>query len=72
MLAPTGALHWIVRCDQDQREIGRAAVGQGGLAFEVPAGCPAQWLELNASASDFGLQAETSIGPMALQRVGGQ
>lgn len=67
----SGALQWIVRCDQDQTEIGRAAVGQGRLAFEVPANCAAQWLELSARASDFGRQAETSIGPMALERVSG-
>lgn len=65
-----GALHWLIRCDQGPGELARAAVGQGGLSFEVPASCPAQWLELNARASDFGRQSEISIGPMALRRMG--
>jgi hypothetical protein len=65
-----GALYWVVRCDQGQGELARAAAGRGGLVFEVPASCPAQWLELNARESDFGRQAETSIGPMRLDGLG--
>jgi hypothetical protein len=65
----SGALHWLVRCDQGAGEITRAPVGQGGLTFTVPAGCPAQWLELNGRASDFGRQSDTAIGPVALSRV---
>ena len=68
----SGALHWLVRCDKGTGELARAAVRQGGLAFGVPAGCPAQWLELTARATDFGRQAETSIGPLSLARMGGQ
>lgn len=65
----SGALYWLVRCDQGAGEITRAPVGQGGLTFTVPTGCPAQWLELNGRASDFGRQSDTAIGPVALSRV---
>ena len=63
------ALFWLVRCDGGSTELGRAPVRQNGLRFEVPAGCPAQWLELVGTASDFGREAETTIGAMTLSRV---
>ena len=63
----SGAIHWLVRCDSGNAgEIGRAPAGRGGLVFVVPGGCGAQWLELNARASDFGREADMSIGPVTL------
>ena len=68
----SGALYWLLRCDGGAGEITRAPVGQGGLNFTVPGGCPAQWLELNGRASDFGRESETAIGPLRLARVTSQ
>ena len=68
----SGALYWLLRCDTDAGEITRAPIWQGGMAFTVPAGCPAQWLELNGRASDFGRQSETAIGPLSLSKVAPQ
>ena len=66
------ALFWLVRCDGRPGELGRAPVRQNGLRFDVPADCPAQWLELVGTASDFGREAETSIGALTLSRVTGR
>lgn len=64
------SLLWQVRCDgPSPTEIGRASIRQGGLTFDVPANCPAQWLEIVGRASDFGREAETSIGTLSLTRV---
>ena len=64
------SLLWLVRCDgPPPAELGRATIRPGGLAFEVPANCPAQWLELVGRASDFGREAETTIGPLRLTGV---
>ena len=68
----SGALFWLLRCDGGAGEITRAPVGQSGLAFTIPAGCPAQWLELNGRASDFGRESETAIGPLRLARAAPQ
>lgn len=68
----SGALQWAVRCEGREGELARAAAGKAGLAFAVPADCPAQWLELVGRASDFGQQADLLIGPLALARAGGR
>ncbi len=64
------SLFWHVRCDgPSPSELGRAPIRQGGVTFEVPGNCPAQWLELNGRASDFGREVETAIGPLSLTMV---
>ncbi len=68
---PAGLLLWQVRCASGRQpaEIARAPARSGGLAFTVPADCPAQWLELNGRASDFGSETELAIGPMSLSQA---
>jgi hypothetical protein len=64
------SLQWQIRCDGPApSEIGRASIHEGGLTFDVPANCPAQWLEIVGRASDFGREAEISIGTLSLTRV---
>jgi hypothetical protein len=64
-------LFWQVRCaSAPSTEFGRAPAKGGRLPFAVPANCPAQWLELNGRASDFGSETELTIGPLTLSRVG--
>ena len=64
------SLLWLVRCDgPSPAELGRVPIHQAGVTFEVSGNCPAQWLELNGRASDFGREVETAIGPLSLTRV---
>ena len=68
---PADLLFWEVRCASGKppAEIARVPAGRGSLEFVVPANCPAQWLELNGRASDFGRETELAIGPLSLSRV---
>ena len=69
------ALYWSVRCDEGAaQEIARIRLDQaaaGGLAFQVPQGCPAQWLELSGSSSDMPQQSDVTITGLALVREAG-
>lgn len=67
------ALYWTVRCARGPAEIGRVRLDRtgGGFRFEVPGGCPAQWLELVGSAADVAQQSNVVLSKLALRRVGG-
>lgn len=69
---PADLLFWQVRCASGRQpaEIARSPARRGRFEFEVPANCPAQWLELNGQTSDFGRETELVIGPLSLSRVG--
>jgi hypothetical protein len=42
-----------------------------GLSFQVPANCPAQWLELSGRSGDVAQQSEVTITRLSLSRAGG-
>jgi hypothetical protein len=66
-------LIWTVRCDKAPAELSRVDLGAAasrGWAFEIPANCPAVWLELSGSSSDVPQQAEASITGLRLDRAG--
>jgi hypothetical protein len=66
-------LIWTIRCDKAPAELSRVDLGAAasrGWAFEIPANCPAVWLELSGSSSDVPQQAEASITGLRLDRAG--
>lgn len=67
------SIYWLVRCDKANTELGRVRVDLAarGLTFEVPAGCPAQWLELTGSAPDLPQQSDVTVTELSLTRGGG-
>lgn len=66
------SLYWLVRCDKATTELGRVRVDMAmrGWVFQVPAGCPAQWLELIGSATDLPQQSDVTITGLSLTRGG--
>lgn len=67
------ALRWSVRCDRSADPF--ASVGFDQLAsrawtFEVPANCPAQWVELSGRSGDIAQQSDVTITGLSLTRVG--
>lgn len=67
------SLYWLVRCDKAKGELGRVRLDLAarGWTFEVPAGCPAQWLELTGSAPDLPQQSDVTVTGLRLTRGGG-
>ena len=66
------ALRWSVRCDKKDRPIAVATLDQvarNGWTFEVPADCPAQWLELSGRSGDIAQQSEATITGLKLDRT---
>ena len=66
------ALAWSLWCDKADAPISSATldtVAASGWTFQVPTGCPAQWLKLSGSSSDLSQQSDVSIGSLNLQRV---
>ena len=66
-------LHWSIRCDKASEPIASIGIDQAaarGWTFQVPANCPAQWLELSGRSGDISQQAEATIGGLSLARVG--
>ena len=58
------ALRWSVRCDGVQDPIASIGVDQAaihGWTFQVPANCPAQWLELSGRSGDIAQQSDVTI-----------
>jgi hypothetical protein len=45
-------------------------VAARGLSFEVPAGCPAQWIKLAGSSSDMPQQIDVTIAVLKLEKAG--
>jgi hypothetical protein len=67
------ALRWSIRCAQASEPAASIGVNQAaarGWTFEVPANCPAQWLELSGSSGEISQQADVTIGPLRLIREG--
>ena len=76
-LAGSGAhpetLRWSVRCDRSAEPFAIMGLDQAaahGFAFDVPADCAAQWLELSGRSNDVAQQAEATIGQLSLTRAG--
>lgn len=58
------ALHWSVRCDKSMEPFASIGIDEAaklGWRFQVPAGCPAQWLELSGRSGDVAQQSEVRI-----------
>jgi hypothetical protein len=66
-------LRWSIRCDKTQEAFATAAVtdlASRGWTFQVPANCPAQWLELSGRSGDISQQSEVTITGFSLSAVG--
>lgn len=66
------ALRWSIRCDKTSQPISSDAladVAAHSWTFQVPANCPAQWLELSGRSGDIAQQSEVTITNFALSRV---
>jgi hypothetical protein len=67
-------LHWSIRCDGSDGAFGNIAIDQAasaGWTFQVPANCPAQWIQLSGRSADVAQQAEATITGLSLTRAGG-
>ena len=65
-------LRWSIRCDKAQEPVASIGVdeaGRRGWIFQVPANCPAQWLELSGRSGDVAQQSEVTIAGLGLTRV---
>jgi hypothetical protein len=63
------SLRWSIRCDNKDVPIGVASIDQvarNGWTFEIPAGCPAQRLELSGRSGDIAQQSEATIAGLSL------
>lgn len=66
-------LRWSIRCDKAQDPIGIIGISDAashGWTFQVPANCPAQWLELSGRSGDISQQSEAVITGLALIPIG--
>ena len=64
-------LTWSVRCDKSDTPLAAVPLGTAAfrpLSFEVPAGCPAQWIELSGISSDVSHQSDVTINSINLVR----
>jgi hypothetical protein len=62
-------LTWSLRCDGLQTPISAIPLdiaGSKSWAFSVPAGCPAQWLELSGVSTDVARQSEVTVRNLRL------
>jgi hypothetical protein len=65
-------LRWSVRCNKSNEPFSLAPIAQvaaRGLTFNVPANCPAQWLELSGRAGDVAQQSEATLTALSLSRA---
>lgn len=68
------SLNWSIWCDKAPAPIASVtleAVAARGWSFNVPAGCPAQWLKLSGSSGDISQQVDETIGALKLERTAG-
>lgn len=66
------SLAWSVWCDKADAPVASVtldAAAANGWTFQVPAGCPAQWLKLSASSSDLSQQSDVAIAGFKLEKV---
>ena len=63
-----GATHWILRCAAGGKVLGDLPLKAGavGVAFAVPPGCEAQWLELQGVAGDMPQTTELKLQELRL------
>jgi hypothetical protein len=67
------SLRWSIRCDKSQEPVASVGLQQaasGGWSFQVPANCPAQWLELSGRSEDIAQQSDVTITGLSLTRTG--
>jgi hypothetical protein len=67
------SLSWSIWCDKASEPIASVtldAAASRGWRFEVPQGCPAQWLKLGGVSSDMPQQSDVTIQALNLQQVG--
>jgi hypothetical protein len=64
------AVSWSLKCDKAKEPVSTAPINSL-WTFTVPAGCPAQWLELVGKSADMPQQTDVTVGAIRLQRVGG-
>jgi hypothetical protein len=65
------ALNWSIWCDKAASPIASVALDEAtrGWRFDVPTGCPAQWLKLSGSSGDISQQVDVTIGSLKLDRI---
>jgi hypothetical protein len=66
------SLRWSIRCDKVAVPVADIRVdvaAKRGWTFQIPAQCPAQWIELSGRAGDFAQQADATIGQLSVKRV---
>jgi hypothetical protein len=68
------AVHWALRCANQDRVLADLplTIGTPGAAFDVPAGCDAQWLELHGVAADMPQTTELTIHALRLAAGAGE
>ncbi len=66
-----GAIRWSIRCAAEKEPFAELTLraGNNAVAFDVPSGCDAQWLELQGLAGDMPRTSELTI--RNLQLTGG-
>jgi len=67
------ALSWSVWCDKAANPLASVTVDTvavRGLHFQVPAGCPAQWIKLAGASSDLSQQIDVTIVALKLEKAG--
>jgi len=66
------AISWSIRCDKSSEPFASTAVdaADAGWNFQVPANCPAQWLELSGRSGDIAQQSDVTISGLKLVRIG--
>lgn len=67
------ALRWSIRCNKSNEPVSTIAVDEtvrNGWTFQVPANCPAQWIELSGRSGDVAQQSEATIVGLNLSRSG--
>jgi hypothetical protein len=65
-------LRWSIRCDKAQEPVASVGVDEAarhGWTFQVPANCPAQWIELSGRSGDVAQQSEVTITGLSLTRA---
>jgi hypothetical protein len=63
-----GAIRWALRCANRDAVLADLPLrtGTAAIGFDVPAGCDAQWLELNGIAGDTPQTTELTIRDLHL------
>jgi hypothetical protein len=65
-------LNWSIWCDKAAEPIASVtldAAAARGWQFEVPSGCPAQWLKLSGVSGDLPQQTDITIGSLKLEKA---